>query len=67
MLKKTTFLHNIKITYSKIGEDKYREKHREKPQLIFISHMKMLHVMLKYPEVVTNIDFIKISKIPLKL
>ena len=29
--------------------------------------MEMLHVMFKYPEVVTNIDFIKLSKIPLKL
>ena len=29
--------------------------------------MEMLHVMLKYPEVVTNIDFIKVSTIALEL
>ena len=48
-----------------MGEDKDREKHRKNPQGRRISHMEIQHVMLKYPEVVTNIDFIKVSTIPL--
>ena len=67
LVTKSTFLHNTKITSSKLGEDKYREKHRKNPQGICISNMKMLHVMLKYPEVATNLDFIKVSTMPLYL
>ena len=29
--------------------------------------MEMLHVMLKYPEVVTNLEFIKVTTMPLEL
>ena len=29
--------------------------------------MEMLHVMLKYTEVVNNVDFIKVSTMPLEL
>eukprot|EP00957_Ditylum_brightwellii_P119074 9082097-Ditylum_brightwellii.AAC.1 len=50
-----------------MGKDKDREKHNKKPQWHCISHMEMLHVMLKYPEIVTNLDFIKVSIMTLKL
>ena len=32
-----------------------------------ISHMEMLNTMLKYPEVVTNLKFIKVSTLTLEL
>ena len=32
-----------------------------------ISHMEMLHMLLQYPEVLTNLKFIKVSTIPLEL
>ena len=67
LVTKAKFLHNTKITSSKMNEDKNIYKHRKYPQGGFISHMEMLHVMLKYPEVVTNIDFIKVSTIALEL
>ena len=50
-----------------MGEDKDIEKHKNKAQLRCIIHMEMLHVMLKYTEVVINIDFIKVSTFPLDL
>ena len=67
LVTNTTFLHNTKTTTSKMCVDKNREKHRKNPQVICISHMEMLHVMLKYPEVVTNLDFIKFSTMTLDL
>eukprot|EP00957_Ditylum_brightwellii_P168630 12834788-Ditylum_brightwellii.AAC.1 len=42
-------------------------KHSGKIQGYVISHMEMLHMMLKYPEVVTNIHFVNISTLPLEL
>ena len=50
-----------------MGEDKVRQKDDKKPQGRCISHMEMLHVMLKYPEVVTNLEFIKVTTMPLEL
>jgi hypothetical protein len=29
--------------------------------------LEMLHVMLKYPEIVTNLEFIKVTTMPLEL
>ena len=48
-------------------EDKYREKSINKPQGRCISRTKILHMMIKYPKVVTNINFCKISTMPLEL
>ena len=42
-------------------------KHKNKVQVIFIIHMEMLHMMLKYLEFMTNLDFIKVSTFPLEL
>ena len=50
-----------------MGEDKDIEKHKNKAQIICISHMEMLHVILKYPEVVKNIIFIKLLTLQLDL
>ena len=50
-----------------MGEDIDRKKHRKYTQVRCISHMEMINVMLKYPEVVTNMHFIKVSTMPLDL
>ena len=50
-----------------MGEDKDRHKHKNKAQGICISHMEILHVMLKYPEVMEKRDFIKVSTFPLEI
>ena len=52
---------------SKMGEDKDREKHINKYQVIYTSHMEMFHVVLEYIEVVTNLNFIKFSTFPLEI
>ena len=67
LVTKSFFLHNTKIISSKIGEDKDREKHRNKIQARCIRRMEMMHSILGYVEVVTNIEFIKISTMPLEL
>ena len=66
-LKKSTFFLNTKITSSKMGEDIDRKEHRKNTQVRCISHKKMINFMLKYPEVVTNMDIIKVPIIPLDL
>lgn len=68
LMTKATFLHNTKVSSSKINEDKLREKKYESkyPQGRCISHMEMLHVMLKYPEVITNLSFVTIQTMPLE-
>ena len=50
-----------------MAEDKAREKDHKKPQGFCISHLEMLHNMLKYPEIVTNLDFINVPTMPLEL
>ena len=50
-----------------MGKDKVREKHKNKTKGRCISYMEILHVMLKYPDVVTNLNFIKVSTLSLDL
>ena len=50
-----------------MAEDKEREKYKHKAQGRCISHMEMMHLMLGYVEVVTNLDFCKVSTMPLEL
>ena len=50
-----------------MGEDKDIEKHKNKAQIMCISNMEIIYVMLKYPDVVTNIVFIKLSTLQLYL
>ena len=67
LVTQATFLHNTKISSSKIAEDKARKKNDGKPQGRCISHLEMLHMQLKYPEVITNLDFVKLTTMPLEL
>lgn len=65
----TTFLHNTKVTESKINEEKNHEKDRNKrhPHGRAISQNKMLHVIFGYPEVVTDHEHEQIPTLPLEL
>jgi len=69
LITKSQFLHNTKVAGSKHNEDKAREGSREssRPQGRMISLMEMLHVMLKYPEVLTDLKFVSIPTVPLEL
>ena len=67
LITQATFLHNTKITSSIIAEDNERQKFANKPQGRCISHMEMMHMILKYPEVITNLEFIKVTTMPLEL
>ena len=67
LVSSSTFLHNTKVVSSKIAEDKDREQYKHKAQGRCISHMEMMHLMLGYVEVVTNLDFCNISTMPLEL
>ena len=66
LMTKSTFLHNTKVTSSKIQEDKDRQKNLKYPQGRYISHVEMLHQMLKYPEVITDLQFINIPTMPIE-
>ena len=67
MVTKATYLHNTKVVSSKMGEDKDRKKYQGKPSGRCIGPLEMLHLILQYPEVVRNLNFIKISTMPLEL
>ena len=69
LMTQATFLHNTKVATSKFHEDKAREKNRTKhrPQGRAISLMEMLHLMLHYPEVYSDLYFITICSLPLEL
>jgi predicted GIY-YIG superfamily endonuclease len=68
LMTKAAFLHNTKVTSSKINEDKERGKKKENgyPQGRCISHMEMLHHIFRYPEVITNLNFVSIPTMPLE-
>ena len=66
LLTRSTFLHNTKVTSSKMQEDKDREKDSKYPQGRAIAHVEMLHQILKYPEVITDLEFISIATMPLE-
>ena len=65
----STYLHNTKITSSNIQQEKEKEKRRDTnhPEGRCISLTEMLHVMLRYPEVYTDLRFVSISTMPLEL
>ena len=69
LISETAFLHNTKITSSKMNEDKQRETKRDHNHVQgrIISLMEMLHSMLRYPEVYTDLCFISITTTPLEL
>ena len=59
LVTKKTFLHNTKITTSKINEDKARMEKRENFHIQgrAIIQNEMIHDMLKYPDVTTQLKF----------
>ena len=63
------FLHNTKITSSKINEDKAHEKSRKwyHPTGRAIAFTEMQQQILGYPEVMTTMNFIRISTKPFEL
>ena len=67
LITQSNFLHNTKVTGSKINEDAKKESSRDrnKPTGRKISLMEMLHVMLKYPEVYTDLKFVEVPTYPL--
>ena len=69
LVKKARFLHNTKVQTTKINEEKSREKRERKgkyPEGRCISIMEQVHVMLSYPEVATNLNFVSIPSMPLE-
>ena len=68
LITKSRFLHNTKITSSNIAESKAKEKRmQDKNEGKCICDIEMLATMLKYPEIITNIEFKKVSTMPLEL
>jgi len=67
LMTKAHHLHNTKVTSSKIAEDKDRKKNDGKTQGRTIAHTQMLHAILRYPEVITNLIFAAITTMPLEL
>ena len=66
-MTKAYFLHNRKVASSNMQEDKYRSNHDGKYQGWCISLIEMMHAMLKYLEVFTNLEFIHIKMLSLEL
>ena len=68
LVTKGQFLHNTKITTSKKHEDDARAKRRDNnhPQGRAISQNEMVHLLLKYAEIITNLNSIHISTLPLE-
>ena len=62
LVSKATFLHNTKVSSSKNAQDSEHQKNATKPQGKCMAVLEMLHVMLKYPEIVTNLEFIKLQQ-----
>ena len=66
MVTKSTFLHNTKVTSSKMGKDKDCENNK-KPNGNVVSPLQTHHHILQYPKIVINLDFVKASTILLEL
>lgn len=69
LVTESTFLHNTKITSSKINKDKalQNKRYNKHPKGRKISLMEMLQILLKYKEVHTNMNFENIPTMPLEL
>ena len=68
LVTKGQFLHNTKITTSKKNKDDFRQKDRScnHPQNQAISQNEIVHLLLKYPETMRNLNFVYISMLPLE-
>ena len=62
LITKATLLHNTKFSSSNINQEKYCEQKRDRKHdhVIEISETDILYVMLKYPEVMTDLVFVTI-------
>ena len=69
LISQKVFLHNTKITSSKMNELKAMQKKRDKnhPKGRAISLMEMLQVMLNYPQIHTDMVFENVPTLPLEL
>ena len=69
LVTQSTYLHNTKVTTSDVQQEKEKEKEKnfKHPEGRCISLTEMLHVMLRYPEVYTDLCFVSISTLPLEL
>ena len=68
LVTKASFVHNSKLSSSKYNEEKAFNQRREKSHATgrAISLTEMLHNMLMYSEVATDLNFIDISTTPLE-
>ena len=64
IVSKSSFLHNTKVSLSKIASDKERASHAKKINAHIITKNEMLHVHMKYPKVIANLLFIKVTTMP---
>ena len=69
LIIKSTFLHNTKLSASKINEDKCLKAKRESShgRGSAVAETEMLHTMLRYSEVSTDLVFEDIATTPLEL
>ena len=69
LVTRTEHLHNTKITSSKINEDQKREERRDSKMTHgrAISLCEMLHHMLKYSEVQTDLSFVNLPTTSLEI
>ena len=67
LVSRVTYLHNTKISSCKKVQDKERtKKHYKKNDGRVLTRNEMQHVILRYPEIITNLKFIKVSTMPLE-
>lgn len=69
LVTRTEFLANTKVSSSKYNEDLAMKKRKDDNRIRgrTIGQIEMLHHMLQYPEVITDMSFINISTLPLEL
>lgn len=68
LFSKGQFIHKTKISTSKKNEEDSRVKDRfnNHPQGRVISHNEIVHLLLRYLEIITNLSFIHVSTLPLE-
>lgn len=69
LIRRSNFMHNTKISSSNYFQEKEREKKRDwkHPQGRCMSINEILHHILKYPEVITDLRFEDIPTVSLEL
>lgn len=69
MVTRAEFIHNSKVSSSDIFEAAKREAKRDakRPQGHAIAMFEQLHILLKYPEVVSNLRFVTVPTVALEM